>query len=97
MDAAKNGTPLSDYLEALATAMLAAADAVDPLRRPGHRAEIFHDSWTLQHPPECRDNMLACPLNEALRDFNADELVTGVWMVDLDADGYLTFGPEVKK
>lgn len=96
LHATKNGTPLSDYLEALATAALAAADAVDPLRQPGHRAEVFAHSWTLQHPAECRANMLACPLNEAIRSMDPMRLEDGLWSVELDTDGYLAFLPEAE-
>ncbi|POH58899.1 hypothetical protein [Arthrobacter glacialis] len=79
----------------MATAALAAADAVDPLRKPGHRAEISGDTWTLQHPPECRADMLACPLNEAMRSLDPTCLADGVWTVELDADKELNFTPVV--
>lgn len=78
----------------LAIAAIAAADAVDPLRRPGHRVEIAWFSWTLQHPAECRPDMLACPLTDALTQAGVSSVADGVWAVELHPDGYLTFSPE---
>lgn len=78
-----------------AAAALAAADAVDPLRQPGHRVEISEDSWTLQHPPECRSDMLACPLNVAIRGLGLTGVPDGVYAVELTADGSLLFPDEV--
>ena len=75
----------------LAIAALAAADAVDPLRRPGHRVEVLEDSWTLQHPPECRADMLACPLNEAMRQVGLNGVDNGTYDVELTAYGSLFF------
>lgn len=92
--------PESDYEDrdtylSFATAALAAADAVDPLRKPGHRTEISGDTWTLQHPPECRADMLACLLNEGMRSLDPTCLADGVWAVELDADKELNFTPVV--
>lgn len=83
----------ANYRERAASA-LAAADAVDPLRRPGHRVEIARFSWTLQHPPECRPNMLACPLTAAIAQAGVGRIADGVWTVELDEDGTLAFLPE---
>lgn len=80
--------------ERFARAALSAADAVDPLRRPGHRVEIARFSWTLQHPPECRPDMLACPLTDALAQAGVGRVADGVWTVELDEDGILAFIPE---
>lgn len=91
LTASKNKTPLREYLEVLAAAMLAAADAVDPLRQPGHRASVDQFSWTLQHPAECRPNLLACPLTDALLKSGVSDVADGLWAVELDADGLLQF------
>lgn len=87
-----SNSPEPTYMErALAKAALAAADAVDPLRKPGHLVEIRDDAWTLQHPPECRPNMLACPLNGELRRLDPSSYAEGIWHVELNADGRLVF------
>lgn len=77
-----------------AAGAIAAADAVDPLRQPGHRVEIAEDSWTLQHPPECRTDMLACPLNDAMRSMGINGVPEGVYAVELTEDGSLFFPDE---
>ncbi|MHA7270417.1 hypothetical protein [Arthrobacter sp. HLT1-20] len=91
LHATKNGTPLSEYLEALATAALAAADTVDPLRQPGHRVEIAQFSWTLQHPAECRPNLLDCPITRTLHRLGVSGIDDGTYVVELTADGSLFF------
>lgn len=78
-----------------AVAMLAAADAVDPLRQPGHHVEISEDCWTLQHPPECRADMLACQLNDAMRSMGLNGVPEGTYAVELTEDGSLFFPDEV--
>lgn len=88
------GTTVEERTIRLATAALAAADAVDPLRRPGHRVEIAEDSWTLQHPPECRANMLACPLNDAMRSMGLNGVAEGMYTVELTEGGSLFFPDE---
>lgn len=80
-----------------ASAALAAADAVDPLRQPGHRAEVADGTWTLQHPAECRPNLLACPLNEAMRNLDPACLTDGLWSVEMDDEKELDFTPVVSK
>lgn len=52
---------------ALAEAAIAAADAVDVARRPGHVAEIADGRYYLQHPIECRPNLLDCDIDRRLR------------------------------
>lgn len=84
-------TNIRDKTTNFAKAVLDAVDAVDPLRKPGHLVEIRDDAWTLQHPPECRPDMLACPLNGAIRRLDPSSYHDGIWHVELDADGLLEF------
>ena len=95
-DVAASNTPEpTDSDVELAIAALAAADAVDPLRQPGHRAEISGFTWTLQHPAECRPDLLACPLTDALLQRGVSDIEDGLWSVDLGKDdGLLQFNPE---
>lgn len=80
--------------ERFARSALSAADAVDPLRKPGHRVQISQFSWTLQHPSECRPNLLACPVNAALQRQGVSNIDDGVWAVALDEDEDLCFTTE---
>lgn len=85
----------AQFREVSSTA-LAAADAVDPLRQPGHRVQISQFSWTLQHPSECRPDMLACRVTQALQRTGVSGVDDGIWSVELGADGKLLgFGPVV--
>lgn len=78
----------------LAIAALAAADAVDPLRQSGHRVEISKFTWTLQHPAECRPDLLSCPVTKALSQSGVSGVDDGVWGVELDGDKKLNFARE---
>ncbi|WP_315913598.1 DUF4326 domain-containing protein [Arthrobacter sp. lap29] len=81
--------------EADAVAALAAADAVDPLRQPGHRVEISGFQWTLQHPAECRPNLLDCILTRATAAHGVSSISDGVWTVWLGEDQELCFSEYV--
>lgn len=78
-----------------AVAALAAADAVDPLRQPGHRVDINGDDWTLQHPAECRPDMLACPLNVAVREYDVTAMADGTYTVVKTGEGDLLLMAEL--
>lgn len=81
----------------MATEALAAADAVDPLRQPGHRVDISGDDWTLQHPAECRPDMLGCPLNIAVRVHDVTAVEDGTYSVTKTEAGDLLLTPEVEQ
>ena len=94
-NAASNApTPTSHDMK-LAAAALAAADAVDPLRQPGHRVEINGDDWTLQHPAECRPNMLACSLNISVREYDVTAMADGNYTVVMTGEGDLLLMAEL--
>lgn len=85
-----------EYL-AEARAALAAADAVDPLRQPGHRVDIQGFQWTLQHPAECRPDMLACTISTSLAKTAVGALADGTYLVTQTGDdGALDLAPEVE-
>lgn len=84
-----------EYYQGHAAAAIAAADAVDPLRQPGHRVEIERFMWTLQHPAECRPDLLDCPVTRAFMQLGVSDIPDGVHAVELTVDGSLFFPDEV--
>ncbi|MEV8180310.1 hypothetical protein [Specibacter sp. NPDC078692] len=84
-----------EYYQGHAAAAIAAADAVDPLRQPGHRVEIAGFSWTLQHPAECRPDLLDCPVTRAFIRLGVSDIPDGIHAVELTEDGSLFLPDEV--
>lgn len=53
-----------------------------------HIADIRDQGFGLQHPVECRPNLIDCPVNVALESLHIDEVpVPGRYIVTLDGDG----------
>ncbi|WP_115790025.1 DUF6085 family protein [Arthrobacter silvisoli] len=73
-------------------AILAAADAVDPLRQPGHVIDLRETGYGLQHPPECRPNLLDCELDVFLSKLDEAPAAPGQYRVEL-SDGELIMEP----
>ncbi|WP_144628924.1 hypothetical protein [Arthrobacter woluwensis] len=87
---------------ALAEAAIAAADAVDVARRPGHVAEIADGRYYLQHPIECRPNLLDCDIDRRLRKPEwapiLDQMPPGRYLADIrDNLLYIRVSPSSKE
>lgn len=79
-----------------AVAVLAAADAVDPLRQPGHVLEIRPTSYGIQHPPECRPNLLDCELEGVMSGKEAASAGPGRYPAEVGPDGELVLGARIE-
>ncbi|MET4095133.1 hypothetical protein [Arthrobacter sp. UYCu712] len=79
-----------------ATEALAAADAVDPLRRPGHVLEIRPTSYGIQHPPECRPHLLDCPLEMLMSEEEKAPALPGRYPAEV-IDAELVLGPRIEE
>lgn len=79
-----------------AVAALAAADAVDPLRRPGHVLEIRPTSYGIQHPPECRPHLLDCELEILMSEEDKAPALPGRYQAEATPDGELILGPRLE-
>lgn len=81
-------TPSNDFIT-YAEEALAAADFVDPLRQPGHVLDLREDAYSLQHPPECRPDLLHCSLQVFMQEIEKAPALPGRYRVQLDDDGTL--------
>jgi hypothetical protein len=91
----RNEQPHESFL-GFARDALAAADAVDPLRQPGHVLEIRPNSYGIQHPPECRPNLLDCQLEIFMSETEKAPALPGRYPAELDTDGELTLGHRIE-
>lgn len=73
--------------------LLDAADTVDPLRQPGHVVEFRESGYGLQHPPECRPNLLDCMPDVVLSEQDKAPKLPGRYKASLDADLELHLDP----
>lgn len=85
----------SEWLK-YATQALAAADAVDPLRQPGHVLEIRPTSYGIQHPPECRPRLLDCELEILMSEEEKAPALPGRYSAAVTTDGELVLGPRIE-
>lgn len=79
-----------------ATQALAAADAVDPLRRPGHVMEIRPTGYGIEHPPECRPLLLDCPLEILMSEQEKAPALPGRYPAEV-IDAELVLGPRIEE
>jgi len=83
--------------ESVAAVAIRAADAVDEVRLPGHVLEIREESWGLQHPAECRPNLLDCDVEHRVQELavlgHLSVLAHGRYVAGLNAANALRVEP----